>query len=239
MDVLDSTSLAKVTEKVNHAHFFGDKIDKTEAEKAITWITSRYGRVLPASVQAQANPDPRWAAVPPIFHLTETDLKSPVHTFTGEPLKNASMRMIHSREAARALLILSEVTGTPVPEAKEHCVGTGYVANSCADRGLALFCCGPCTASVLRLANFGALGDCEKAIDHLLSALPGHRDDKGTWRRFPFFFTLLALIELDRPAATEELKYAQPVCERKRKRLKPKDDISLRRIAVLDRALAA
>lgn len=90
-----------------------------------------------------------------------------------------------------------------------------------------------------RLANVGGLGDCDATLDYMLNALPQHRDEKGAWRRFPFFFTLLALIELDLPRAQQELEYALPECERKRKRLKPGDDISLRRIAVLDRVLEA
>lgn len=40
-------------------------------------------------------------------------------------------------------------------------------------------------------------------------------------------------------AAMRNPEYALPECERKRKRLKPADDISLRRIAVLDRVLEA
>ena len=88
-----------------------------------------------------------------------------------------------------------------------------------------------------RLANIGGLGDCEATLDFMLDALPQHRDGKGAWRRFPFFYTLLALIEMEHPKAQNELEYALPECERKRKRLKPGDDISLRRIAVLDRVL--
>ena len=87
--------------------------------------------------------------------------------------------------------------------------------------------------------NTGGLGDCEDKLDSMLPVLPLHRDAKGAWHRFPFFFTLLALIEMNRPAALSELRYALPDCEKKHKRLKPNDVYSERKIAVLERVLDA
>ncbi len=87
--------------------------------------------------------------------------------------------------------------------------------------------------------NTGGLGDCNDALDRMLPVLPLHRDAKGTWRRFPFFFTLLALIEMDRPAALAELRYALPECQKKHKRLEPKDLYAERKIAVLERVFEA
>ncbi len=55
------------------------------------------------------------------LHLTDEDRRAKLRSFTGEPVQNASMRMIYSREAARALFVLSKVTGEPVAEAGEHC----------------------------------------------------------------------------------------------------------------------
>ena len=79
----------------------------------------------------------------------------------------------------------------------------------------------------------------DAALDHLLSALPQHRDGQGAWRRFPFFFTLLALSELDHPKVRDELRYARGACEQKLTRLKPVNDVALRRIAVMERVLEA
>ena len=75
--MLDSTSLAAVIDDVNHAHFHGIKIKKTEARAAIDQIVSRYDQGLPARVRAQANPNPRWAAIPKSFVLgSGSDLQS-------------------------------------------------------------------------------------------------------------------------------------------------------------------
>lgn len=139
MQIMDPTSLAKVSENVNHAHFFGEKIGKSEARDATKWISGRFQQNLPARVRAQANPDPKWAKVPKSFVLTKSDLATRLHTFTGEPVKGASMRAIHSREAARALLILSEVTGKPVPEAEEHCRIVRATVDGLEERGKTLF----------------------------------------------------------------------------------------------------
>ena len=89
----------------------------------------------------------------------------------------------------------------------------------------------------MRLVRVSNPKDWKKPLDHLLSALPQHRNGKGAWRRFPFFYTALALTELDHPKAKKEREYIRPVCEKKRARLEPKDDVSRRRIAVLDRVL--
>jgi hypothetical protein len=59
--------------------------------------------------------------------------------------------------------------------------------------------------------NTGGLGDCDDKLDSMLPVLPLHRDAKGAWHRFPFFFTLL----------------------------EPKDVYSERKIAVLERVLDA
>lgn len=240
MKLTDERSLARSARNVNEAHFLGRDIDKSDARAAIDWIRSRYWQDIPERIRQSAKPDPRWAAIPKSFNLTDDDRRAGPRTITGEPVANASMRMVHSREAARAMLILGDLTGEPVSEAEELCASVRHTADHLEAKGLELFCCGPCTAAVWRLANIGGLGDCEQTLDHLLSALPKHRDAKsGAWRRFPFYFTVLALLELDHPKAATELDYVRPECEKKRKRLKPKDDTAIFRMAVLDRALGS
>lgn len=234
--ISEFTSLAEVTDSVNQAHFFGEKIGKREAGQAIDWLTSCYRQDLPKSILESKRPNPKWAAMPKSFALTEEDRASKLKAFTGEPVQNASMRAIYSRETARALLILSKLTGRDVPEAETHSHGVGAFAGLLKDQGKPLFCCGPCTASVLRLLSTDGMGDCSEASDHFIDSLKAHRNDKGEWRRFPFFFTLLALIGTEGSKASEEIEFVLPAAEKKMQRLKPKDDVSNRRIAVLERA---
>jgi len=65
-----------------------------------------------------------------------------------------------------------------------------------------------------------------------------HRDDRGRWRRFPFYYTLLALTEIPGGPATAEMRYAAPGLERMLKRPGRADGFDLRRRAVAERVLA-
>ena len=69
----------------------------------------------------------------------------------------------------------------------------------------------------------GGLEDNEKRLKAGLKALKNHRKGDGRWKRFPFYYTLLALSELDYKSAKDEMKYAAPVLECIIKR-KVKDD---------------
>jgi hypothetical protein len=239
VSLVDSSSLANTADRINHAHFFGEKITKQDAREASRWIVSRYSQDIPERIRNSAKPDPRWASIPKSFNLTAAERRKKPKTFTGEPLANASLRAVHSREATRALFILGAVLGEPSSEALSLCESVRDTANHLKTHGTPLYCCGPCTASVWRLAGIGAPVAADDTLDHLLSALPKHRDPTGAWRRFPFFYTLLALSELDHPKAVAELQYALPECERRRKTLKPDSAIAARRIAVLDQVFDA
>jgi hypothetical protein len=47
------------------------------------------------------------------------------------------------------------------------------------------------------------------------------RDGEHGWRRFPFWYTVLALSEMDNREAKAELKYAAPALERTARRAVP------------------
>jgi hypothetical protein len=68
--------------------------------------------------------------------------------------------------------------------------------------------------------------------------LSEHRDSRGSWRRFPFYYTLLALTEMDGKRATGELRYAAPRLERMLNRRGSGDRFDSRRRAVARRVLA-
>ena len=60
----------------------------------------------------------------------------------------------------------------------------------------------------------------------------------GRWRRFPFYYTLLALSELDPKLSKTEVLYAAPLCERLLQRHSGRDKYSRRRKALLEKILA-
>ena len=67
--------------------------------------------------------------------------------------------------------------------------------------------------------------------------LSEHRDGSGKWRRFPFYYTLLALDELKFKPALTEMKYAAPVLERYLKRKHKPDKYNQRRVILAQKIL--
>lgn len=118
---LVADGLAQTAINVNHAHLLGLKITKSDAAAAEKYLRSRYFQNIPQKIREAKSPNPRWAQIPSMFNLTDHEVKSKPKTITGESVANASMKMIHSREAARALYVLREITGSETPEADELC----------------------------------------------------------------------------------------------------------------------
>jgi hypothetical protein len=75
-------------------------------------------------------------------------------------------------------------------------------------------------------------------IERGLKRLAELRDGAGRWRVFPYWYTLLALVETDGAGAVTELRYAAPVAERYLKRQPGADAYAQRRHALAARALA-
>ena len=69
--------------------------------------------------------------------------------------------------------------------------------------------------------------------------LKKYRDGRGRWRRFPFYYTLLALSEAGGRVAAAEMRYAAPGLERLMRRRAGGDRYALRRRAVAERVLEA
>jgi hypothetical protein len=69
--------------------------------------------------------------------------------------------------------------------------------------------------------------------------LPRHRAGEAKWRVFPFWYTVLALSEMDFPEARMELAYVAPALERMAKRAPPSSVHGKRRHELARRALAA
>jgi hypothetical protein len=65
------------------------------------------------------------------------------------------------------------------------------------------------------------------------------RDGAHQWRRFPFWYTVLALSEMDSVEARAELKYAAPALEQAASRSVPSSVYARRRREVAIRALNA
>jgi hypothetical protein len=116
-----------------------------------------------------------------------------------------------------------------------------------ADQRMSAYCytkfCTKGECKSLSIAYMRYLASCDvkeviTRLDSLLSKLTSQRDGKGKWIGFPYYYTLLMLSEVDDPLATIELQYAAPLCEKRRGQIKSADPISIRRQAIITKALS-
>ncbi len=216
MKIIISNSLAATIDNINDILFYDRKISREDKKKAAEWLAGRVG--LPRSYAGMAAP-------------TEKDYQDGIRLFTGEKIKTrAATGHILGEESLRAILLLGIKTPTVKKAIRDSEKGIfsrlGYP-----DRRKGTYCCGPCSVAYWRQMQSGGLCDAgwnAKELKLGIQDLKRHRDDKGRWGRYPFYFTLLSLSELDIPSARTELRYAGKLLERLAKR-KPSDDKTHRR----------
>jgi hypothetical protein len=83
----------------------------------------------------------------------------------------------------------------------------------------------------------GGLDRRQERLQRGASHLRSMRDDTHGWRKFPFWYTVLALSEMDSDDAKAELRYAAPELERVASRAVPSAVFARRRQALAIRAL--
>lgn len=218
-----TNSLAKTVDSVEEAVFFGRKVPQSTKDEVARWIAARQGLD---------------GAYADMFAPTTSDMKNGVRLFTGEFLgPSASLRHVSGEEACRAMVQLN--SRSKEAKAALELASAGMIGRlkDVESNKHGLFCCGTCDPALWRNITVGGLPGCERWLSSGMKALQGHRDGQGRWRRFPFFFTLLALIEIDLKAARDEMKYAAPKCESYIARNKGTRPIVKRRLAVAERVL--
>jgi hypothetical protein len=224
MSLLNRSSLYKTVDNVNEALFYNKPISKKEAKDILSWISGRL--------------DTKYSYNHSIG-LTDHDMKHPVYTFTGERLQCASMRHIMAEEACRVMIKLSVITGSKNPALQKTTKVFTKMLNDYRSYGKpeGTFCCGPCTIGLWRHLNAGGLKQHRKSLPEGILALHSSRDESGKWGRYPFYYTLLALSEIDDEAAVKEINYAMPACERALKRLDNRSKFSKRKRELLLRIM--
>ncbi|MBM4046346.1 MAG: hypothetical protein FJ279_14650 [Planctomycetes bacterium] len=227
MEIIDATSLAATLDRLNEAFFHGTPLSGSQREQAAKWLAGRQG--LPGSYAG-------------MFAPTEKDIRRGIQVFTGEKVRSrAATCHILGEEACRALILLG-VRLAGVQEAlRRATAGMATRLEQARQRPSGIpgtYCCGTCTCSLWRHLAAGGLAGHEGWLAAGMKALKAHRLGNGRWRRFPFFYTLLALQEIDLPSAVDELRYAAPVCERLVKRSRKSGKHIQRRRLLAERALA-
>jgi len=221
MGIVHSDSLVATVDAVNEAFFEERRIPKAEAAEAAAWIVARQGLR---------------GAYRGMFAPTEADFKRGAVLFTGETIESrAGCAHVMGEEACRALLLLGG--DKHVKDALSR--ATSWMAPP-TDHPLPMpgwYCCHTCSAAMWRHLAVSPAPYAEMILAGGIRVVKSRRERTGKWRGFPFYYTLLALTDIDLPGAREEMRYVAPVCERLLKRPARRDKVSRRRRAVMERAL--
>ncbi|HUT36309.1 MAG TPA: hypothetical protein VNE39_22665 [Planctomycetota bacterium] len=230
MTLVTRDSLAATLDAVNEAFFFGRSPSKTRREEAAGWIAGRQG--LPGAYVG-------------MFAPTEKDRREGIRLFTGESFTTrAGTAHVLGEEACRALILL-DVPRASVCDALARATEGMLERLRAAEQRernmgrpwLGQYCCGKCTAALWRHLAAGGLEDPERHLAAGIEALRLHRDGSGKWRRYPFYYTVLALSEMDGSLAIDELRYAAPALQRLLGRLAAASRFAQRRRALAERVL--
>jgi hypothetical protein len=193
-------SLAAVIDRLDESLFFARPLPTAAKAAAARFIARRQG--LPGSYAG-------------MFAPVTSELADGFHTFTGEALaSNAAPCHILGEEACR-LLILLKVPATK-PALERATANMIARLDETEQRGypVGTYCCGTCSCSYWRHLAAGGLNRQEDRLAAGLKILESRRQPNGRWRAFPFWYTLLALTEMNLPVANAEMQFAAPVCER-------------------------
>lgn len=223
MRLVDRNSLGGTIDALNEAFFFGRDLTKSQRTEAGRWIVGRQG--LRGSYAG-------------MFAPTSKDLDKGIRLFTGERIATrAGVGHVLGEEACRAMILLN-VPGKQTRETLKAASAEMICRTASGqNRKAGMYCCGKCTAALWRHLAVGGLAKSEALLAAGLKTLKSRRTGDGRWRVFPFYYTLLALSEIDLPAATKELRYVAPVCERLLNRSATNGRYNKRRRALAERVL--
>ncbi|MFC2078220.1 hypothetical protein ACFLTM_05370 [Candidatus Bipolaricaulota bacterium] len=216
-------SLSREIDRANAALSAGRVIPAEESAKLTAWLLER-------QVETGRNAG--------AFAPTAAELQLGIRLYTGEAVRTkiATWNVL-TAEAARLLVLLSGGAGDPdvqVRAAIER--ARSWLDVSCfVTRDCVIGECAHSLASHLRLMS--ACDETPALLVRRVNILRQHRDGKGRWRRFPFYYTVMVLSETICEAARSELRYAVPACQRVRTRRTEDETYGARRRALLERVI--
>lgn len=227
--VIDEVSLSRTLDAVDELAFDGRSLAPAERQAVARWIAARQG--LPGAKSGT------FAAFP-------GELREGFVVFTGERLTYASARHVLGEEACRVLRSL-DVRDETVQAALERADAGLRRAIAPAEndpryQNPGAYCCRKCSVGMWRNLASGGLDRREERLRKGVGEfLRSHRTEQATWRLFPFWYTILALTEIDVPEARDELDYVAPKLERMARREAPSNVHEGRRLELARRALSS
>jgi hypothetical protein len=223
---INRSSLSQTIDAIHGAYFDGRAVPAAERLQAARWIAARQG--LPGSYGGT------FAGFP-------SERSTGIVLFTGERIASASARHILGEEASRALRLLRvrDQRVTRALDAADEGL-MQHLARAAEDprkRNPGLYCCGKCSVGLWRNLLAGGLDRREERLRRGALHLRSIRDGEHGWRKFPFWYAVLALSEMDNREAKAELKYASPALERAAGRAVPSAVYARRRHELACRTL--
>lgn len=227
--MIKKASLSQTLDAVTELTFAQGKLPTVERQRIAHWIAARQG--LPG-------------AYADTFAGFPGEREQGIVVFTGERITSASARHILGEEACRVLRLLG--VRDPDTRAALRRADAGLM-NALARAALdprntnpGKFCCGKCSVGLWRNLLSGGLDRLEERLRKGVGEwLRAQRTGAGKWRVFPFWYTVLALAEMDLTEARQELEYVAPVLERTAKRAAASSVHGKRRQELARRALGA
>ena len=220
-------SLSRTVDALSELDFERRSLPAADHAAVARWIAGRQGLK---------------GAYADMFAGFPAELEQGIAVFTGERITSASARHVLGEEAARALRLLRP--SEPSVRAALGRADEGMLkrlAQAALDPrngNPGRYCCGKCTVGFWRNLLSGGLDRREERLSRGVGeVLRGMRTGQGKWRVFPFWYTVLALSEMDLPEARAELRYAAPVLERVAQRRVPASAHGRRRHAIACRVL--
>ena len=223
MKLINHNKLTSTIDAVNEAFFLKRSLTKSDKNQIAKWIASRQG--MPG---AYAN----------MFAPTKKDFQDGFVLFTGEKVSSrVGVSHILGQESRRALILLNvKSAGVKLAQEKANAGFMEYMKKYIMPKE-GTYCCATCSCALWRHLSAGGLENGERILAAGIRTLKSLRDGKGRWKRFPFYYTLLILNEIELPSARKELQYSAQACERLLKRRTKKDRISQRRYILAERIL--
>jgi len=226
MVTVNTESLGEAVDAANDAFFHRRSLAEPTRKELAVWIAQRRGK--PGSYAG-------------MFAPTGVDMRNGIRVYTGELVRSgAAIRHILGEEACRALILLS-VEDSRIREALERATnGMLRRLRQTEDTSKVhgMYCCGVCSVAYWRNVMVDGLDRNEERLMAGMIALRAHRTDDGRWRRFPFYYTLLALSDIKLRPALDEMRYAAPLLERYVKKRVLDSRFSERRHIICERILA-
>jgi hypothetical protein len=197
--VINRTSLSKTLDAINAWQFSGAALDAARRRQAAAWIATRQG--LPGAYGRT------FAGFP-------SERAQGIVVFTGERITSASARHVLGEESSRVLRQLgvrdARVTRAlaAADEGLFQCLARAAEDPRRTNPGL--YCCGKCSVGLWRNLLAGGLDRQEERLRRGATHLGSMRKGNSQWRTFPFWYTVLALSEMENAEARAELRYAAP-----------------------------